>query len=67
MVARQIACRIESCGECSFWSYGLHGCDNPDWPRVDRFIRDPGTIPACCPLPMAPEEEDDGEDTGTDC
>lgn len=53
MVARVISCRIESCGECGFWSYAFHGCDNPEWPKIDPFIRDPGSIPDCCPLEVA--------------
>jgi len=55
MVARVIACRIECCGDCGFWCYATHGCDNPDWPRLDPFIKDPGTIPDCCPLEVAPD------------
>ena len=57
MVARVIACRIECCGDCGFWCYATHGCDNPDWPRLDTFIRDPGSIPDCCPLAEAPDAD----------
>jgi hypothetical protein len=56
MVARQIAVRIECCGDCGYWCYVTHGCDNPDWPKIDPFIRDPGSIPDCCPLEVAPDE-----------
>lgn len=60
MIARMIPCRIESCGECSYWDYPSHGCSHPDWPRIDPFVRDPGSIPPDCPLPYA--EDDDGDD-----
>ena len=63
MIPRLIPCRIESCGECLYWEFTIHGCGHPDYPRLNRYLRDSGTIPMWCPLPEAPEEEDDEDGT----
>ena len=56
MVARVVVCRIEACSECEYYRCGFSVCENPDYPRLNRYIRDPESIPMICPLQEAPDE-----------
>lgn len=52
MVARVIACRIESCGECKYYDGFRHECEAPKL-SLPKRVKDAKQIPWWCPLPMA--------------
>ena len=54
MVARQVACRIESCGECGCYNRFTAECEAPEL-AFPKMVKDAGEIPWWCPLPMVKE------------